>query len=197
LLRSMTGKKKGATFSYVNQLGYDKFEQRVYLEYGNGTKTTYTYEPDRRRLETMTAQTKAKRLFMDNVYGYDKVNNIKTLVNKAPIPSSNLMGGASTYSYDYDDLYRLTTAEGSFKGSKEEHTYTLSMDYNSVGGITHKTQVHKKGEQEQKKTTYDLAYGYGETQPHAPIQIGSVDTWCVSGIISGRGGTCCAGWCND
>jgi YD repeat-containing protein len=47
LLRSMTSKKKGATFSYVNQLGYDKFEQRGYLEYGNGTKTTYTYEPDR------------------------------------------------------------------------------------------------------------------------------------------------------
>ena len=38
--------------------------------------------------------------------------------------------------------------------------------------ISHKTQVHKKGDQELKKTTYDLAYGYGETQPHAPIHIG-------------------------
>ena len=69
LLRSMTGKKKGSSYAYVNQLGYDKFEQRVYLEYGNGTKTTYDYEPDRRRLHSMTAQRKAKPAFMDNVYG--------------------------------------------------------------------------------------------------------------------------------
>lgn len=109
---------------------------------------------------------------MDNVYRYDKVNNILSLENKAPVPSSNLMGGSSTYSYDYDDLYRLTTAEGSYKEANESHTYTLSMSYNSVGGITQKTQVHKKGEQEQKKTTYDLSYTYGETQPHAPIHIG-------------------------
>jgi len=30
------------------------------LEHGNGTKTMYKYEPDRRRLKHMTAQTKAK-----------------------------------------------------------------------------------------------------------------------------------------
>src|SRR3546814_12530508 len=47
LLRSMTGKKKGTTFNYVNQLGSDKFEQRVYLEYGNGTKTHYRSEERR------------------------------------------------------------------------------------------------------------------------------------------------------
>jgi hypothetical protein len=47
----MDGKKKSSTFSYVKQLGYDKFEQRVFLAYGNGTKTAYNYEPDRRRLE--------------------------------------------------------------------------------------------------------------------------------------------------
>lgn len=28
-------------------------------------------------------------------------------------------GGASTYSYDYDDLYRLETAEGSYRGANE------------------------------------------------------------------------------
>ena len=72
LLRSMTGKKKNATYNYVDQLGYDKFEQRVFLAYGNGTKTTYNYEPDRRRLKNMTARTIAKRLFMDNTYTYDK-----------------------------------------------------------------------------------------------------------------------------
>jgi RHS repeat-associated protein len=172
LLRSMDGKKKSSTFSYVKQLGYDKFEQRVFLAYGNGTKTTYNYEPARRRLEKMTAQTSAKRLFMDNVYTYDKVNNILSLENKAAVPATNLMGGSSIYTYSYDDLYRLTSANGSYKGANEEHSYTLSMSYNSVGGITSKNQTHKKKDQEQKKTTYNLSYTYGDTQPHAPIHIG-------------------------
>src|SRR5690606_2333617 len=121
LLRRMTGKKKGSSYTYVDQLGYDEFEQRVFLKYGNGTKTTYTYEPERRRLENMTAQTKSKRLFMDNVYGYDKVNNILSLENRAPVPSPNLMGGSSIYSYKYDDLYRLETAEGHYRGANETH----------------------------------------------------------------------------
>jgi hypothetical protein len=34
------------------------------------------------------------------------------------------------------------------------------------------TQIHKRKHQEQKKTTYDLAYAYGTEQPHAPIHIG-------------------------
>jgi RHS repeat-associated protein len=178
LLRGMRGKKPAAEFNYVKQLGYDKFEQRVFLAYGNGTKTTYEYEPDRRRLKNMTAQTAANRLFMDNAYTYDKVNNILSLRNSAPVPSSNLMGGASEYHYEYDDLYRLTSATGTYKGSNEEHRYELAMRYNSVGGILQKTQKHERaggGGQsfnEQKKTTYDNTYTYSETRPHAPIHIG-------------------------
>jgi RHS repeat-associated protein len=172
LLRSMTGKKKNATFNYVNQLGYDKFDQRVFLAYGNGTKTSYSYEPDRRRLKNMTAQTSAKRVFMDNDYAYDKVNNILNLKNNAPLPTANLMGGASEYSYQYDDLYRLVSAQGTYKAANDEHTYTLNMSYNSVGGITQKNQAHLRKGQEQKKTSYSLTYSYGDTQPHAPIHIG-------------------------
>jgi RHS repeat-associated protein len=172
LLQSMSGKKKSANFSYVNQLGYDKFEQRVFLAYGNGTKTTYNHEPDRRRLKNMTAQTSAKRSFMDNDYAYDKVNNILNLKNNAPVPTPNLMGGNSEYSYSYDDLYRMTSASGNYKGANDEESYTLAMDYNSVGGITKKTQNHLKKAQAQKKTTYNNSYTYGDTQPHAPIHIG-------------------------
>jgi RHS repeat-associated protein len=172
LLRSMDGKKKNSTYSYVKQLGYDKFEQRLFLAYGNGTKTTYNYEPGRRRLKNMTAQTSAKRLFMDNVYTYDKVNNILNLTNNAPVPTPNLMGGSSEYNYSYDDLYRLTTASGTFKGANDDHAYTLSMSYNSVGGITQKNQNHTRKGTVEKKTTYDMTYTYGQDQPHAPIHIG-------------------------
>lgn len=172
LLHDMSGSKKSSTFAYVNQLGYDKFEQRVFLAYGNGTKNSYAYEPDRRRLKSMTAQTSTQRLFMDNVYTYDKENNILDLTNKAPVPTPNLMGGPSEYKYSYDDLYRLTNASGSYKGANDEESYTLSMTYNSVGSILTKNQNHTKHGNVQKKTTYNNSYTYADKQPHAPIHIG-------------------------
>jgi hypothetical protein len=70
-------------------------------------ETNYTYEPDRRRLQNLTATTGKGRRIMDNVYAYDKVNNILSLTNNAPVPTSNLMGGYSQYSYSYDDLYHF------------------------------------------------------------------------------------------
>lgn len=172
LLHDMSGSKKSANFNYVNQLGYDKFEQRVFLAYGNGTKTTYAYEDDRRRLKNMTAQTTTQRAFIDNEYTYDKINNILDLKNSAPVPSPNLMGGPSEYKYSYDDLYRLTSANGNYKGGNDEEAYTLAMSYNSVGGILTKNQNHTKHGNVQKKTTYNNSYAYGNTQPHAPIHIG-------------------------
>ncbi|WP_258105033.1 SpvB/TcaC N-terminal domain-containing protein [Marinoscillum sp. MHG1-6] len=179
LLKSMAGVKKGRVYNYVKQLGYDKFEQRVFLAYGNGSKMTYSYEADRRRLQKMTASTATSRLFMDNSYTYDKVNNILSLKNNAPVPESSLMGGASEYHYEYDDLYRLTGATGHYTGANEEHRYSLQMAYNTVGGIIHKVQSHdktgnnSKGDwNSQSKTTYDMTYTYGQEQPHAPTQIG-------------------------
>ena len=67
----MSGKRRGHTYNYLTQLGYDKFENRVYLSYGNGTETSYSYEEDRRRLSHITATTSNGRKMMDNTYKYD------------------------------------------------------------------------------------------------------------------------------
>src|SRR5258708_11069053 len=72
LLNSMSGNRQGQNYSYVRQLGYDQFESRVFLSYGNGTQTSYTYEPDRRRLQNMVATTGQGRRITDNVDTYDK-----------------------------------------------------------------------------------------------------------------------------
>jgi RHS repeat-associated protein len=179
-LYSMSGNRAGQVTSYVQQLGYDKFESRVYLAYANGTETNYSYEPDRRRLQNLLVTTgngKGRRI-MDDTYTYDKVDNILSVVNSAPVPASNLMGGSSQYSYTYDDLYRLTTAAGSFKGPHEQDRYSLTMQYNNVGSITRKTQTDDKSPNgnnkwiPQKKTTYDLSYTYDAKQPHAATHIG-------------------------
>ncbi|GGB25045.1 SpvB/TcaC N-terminal domain-containing protein [Puia dinghuensis] len=178
LLLSMAGNRQGQVTNYVQQLGYDKFESRVFMGYGNGTQTNYTYEPLRRRLQNLVATTGNGRRMMDNTYGYDKMDNVLSLVNNAPVPASNLMGGAAEYSYTYDDLYRLTTAAGSFKGPHEADRYSLTMEYNTVGSITRKTQTNDKSPNgnnwlPQKKTTYDWSYTYDAKQVHTATHIGN------------------------
>jgi RHS repeat-associated protein len=176
LLNSMRGEKQSSQYSYVRQLGYDKFEQRVFLAYGNGTRHTFSYEPDRRRLKNITARTTANRVFMDNGYSYDNTDNITSFRNNAPVPPANLMGGPSEYEFDYDDLYRITSAEGNFRGKNERHHYTLDMSYNSVGSILNKEQLHERGGSTfhtELKTTYNYDYAYATEQPHAPVHIGN------------------------
>ncbi len=62
-------------------MDYDKFEARERVEYGNGTKTDYAYNPLNRRLTGLLAKTATGRAFMDMAYGYDAVGNIRTLAN--------------------------------------------------------------------------------------------------------------------
>ena len=177
-LLSIHGVKAGTTNHYATQIGYDKFEQKVYLKYGNSTETFYNYEPQRRRLKQLIAETANNRKMMNTTYVYDKENNILDLDNAADIPPSNLMGGSSKYHFIYDDLYRLTNAKGNFKGSNHEQRFEISMQYNSVGNIIQKDQVHDKKANNsqnwvaQNGTTYSSKYDYAPGKPHAPMKIG-------------------------
>ena len=177
LLHSMSGEKDSTAYNYLTRLGYDEFEQRVYLSYGNGTETTYAYEADRRRLQNLVATTSAGRAMMDNAYEYDAVTNVLSITNSAPIPNNNQKGGPASYTFEYDDLYRLTNAEGMWEGANDDHDYTLDMSYNSIHDITQKTQVHNRKGNEQNKTSYDFAYEYTSAQPHALTRIGGHKTY--------------------
>ncbi len=192
LLRRMYGQKKGHRYNYLKQVGYDEFEDRAYIAYGNGTETYYNYEEERRRLHNIVATTSAGRRMMDNTYSYDKVNNITMLKSEAPIPASSLKGGSFEYIYKYDDLYRLTDAAGHYKGATHEHKYRMAMDYSPTGSILSKKQNHVRKEYDESdwgprhKTTYDLTYKYEGKQPHAPSQIGeNTYTYDANGNTTG------------
>ncbi|MDP4252065.1 MAG: SpvB/TcaC N-terminal domain-containing protein, partial [Bacteroidota bacterium] len=47
-LLNMTGVYNGTTYNYLTQMGYDKFETRVFMQYGNGTEMTNTFGAQRR-----------------------------------------------------------------------------------------------------------------------------------------------------
>ncbi len=114
-LYSMNGYKQGNTYKYVDQLGYDEFEERVYLRYGNGAATKYTYDSLRRRLSQLQAITPAGRSLMNNNYSYDAVSNVLGMVNNVQAQTAGL-GGYAKQQYHYDNLYRIDSASGAYQG---------------------------------------------------------------------------------
>ncbi|MEN2436666.1 SpvB/TcaC N-terminal domain-containing protein [Weeksellaceae bacterium A-14] len=181
-LTAMDSEKDGFYKRYINQIGYDKFEQRVYLKYGNGTETNYEYETERRRLLKMQAKNTA-RTFMDNLYQYDVVSNVLQIHNNAAVAPAGLLGGATNYAYGYDDLYRLTSASGNWKGMDADantlrHRYTYTMAYDNLNNIMSKVQKHETAPGNTGNswtavynTSYRLNYKYEGTKPHAPSTI--------------------------
>lgn len=166
-------------YDYLERLEYDKFEQRIFVKYGNGTQSTYSYDPRNRRLANLKAGSNLlSRNFQDLVYDYDAVGNILGLANRAADVGESQKGGATDFNYAYDDLYRLVHAEGTFDFDPDkQHHYTLDMSYDTIHNIRRKNQNHRLRQPSgtwitQKQTTHDLAYAYSGAQPHAPTHIG-------------------------
>ena len=179
-IKAIAGQKQANAYNYLTFIGYDKFEARERVALGNGTATSYTYNPLNRRMTNLLAQTKSARTFMNMAYGYDAVGNIKTLANSAAIPASTaLYGGTTAYSFGYDDLYQLTSATGAFaKPNVPTQQFTLAMSYDGIHNITHKTQTSFNVWSTGAKTpnlplTYDWTYAYAGGRPHAASQIGN------------------------
>ena len=114
------------------------------MKYGNGTETRYTYSPNRRRLATLSVTSPAyEGEIMSNVYRYDEMDNITSLVNdvtaKAIGNAGRTIGGRTSHSYDYDRWSRLIGAEGSFRASDTDTAhYNLSMSYDKLYNVTSK-----------------------------------------------------------
>ncbi|AZA83244.1 hypothetical protein C1637_24095 [Chryseobacterium lactis] len=192
-LKNMASVKDGFARNIINELGYDKFDQRVFLKYGNGTTTNYEYETKRRRLLKMNAQTPSNRYFMKNLYQYDVVSNVLQIHNNAPVAQAGLLGGGTNHAYGYDDLYRLTSANGNWRGinaqgQEERQRYTTTMAYDNMHNVMSKTQKHERAMGNTgnawnniEATSYRLNYRYEGTKPHAPTTI--VDEPNVPGAL--------------
>jgi YD repeat-containing protein len=146
-INSSSGVKAANSYPYLTRLDYDKFGERVLLETGNGIRTSYTYNSVTRRLDNMKAKLAQGYEFHNLAYTYDDAGNITAIQNNTVAPSNKVpgarVGGPSTETYRYDDLYRLTHAEGAHQpsGTKTDH-YTLDTTYDSISDITNKNQLH-------------------------------------------------------
>ncbi len=98
--------------SFVTNIDYNAKGQRVLIEYGNGVRTTYHYDPLTFRLSRIKTVRGAERL-QDLSYTFDPLGNITHIQNDAEqeIYFNNQVVNASN-DYAYDAVYRLITAHG-------------------------------------------------------------------------------------
>lgn len=169
-LERMMGEKLGREYVYVDQMGYDKFGDRIFTSFGNGTENSYTFEPDRRRLAGLSTKAKGGRVIMDNTYAYDAMNNI---VNYQSKHSGEGIGGNVQHQYLYDELYRVNGAAGSWQGGRDEASYDLVMSYDNLNNIARRTQSHQHSRATFSKQEMDHDYRYEEGRAYGPTQVGS------------------------
>jgi RHS repeat-associated protein len=172
LVRAVDGQKLGEDYQYIDRLEYDKFEMRAFMEYGNGVRTSYTFDPESRRLTNLNAGN-----FQKLVYEYDDIGNITRLQNDVSMGHPNELGGPVDKTFEYDSLYRLTSSTGSWRYAPQKtDAYELTLEYDTINNILSKDQNHTRQTKtnnpiRQHKTTYDWTYEYSSAQPHAPSRI--------------------------
>jgi len=119
----------------------------------------------------MTAMSGTTMLF-NNVYTYDKVDNILSITNNVPIPTQGL-GGRTSSRFEYDEWNRLIFAEGNVATARNSGSFTLNMEYDKLFNIRRKNQFVDIPNAPQS-LTHDFHYFYNcPSGPNRPSQIGS------------------------
>ncbi|WP_207514391.1 SpvB/TcaC N-terminal domain-containing protein [Longitalea luteola] len=99
---------------FITNVHYNAKGQREEIFYGNGTKTTYTYEKETFRLvRLLTTRNSGATVLQDLHYTFDAVGNITELRDAAQADVSfdgELVKALNKY--EYDAVYRLKKASG-------------------------------------------------------------------------------------
>ena len=179
---SVTGNHYNQTFPYVTKILYDQYGQRTRIEYGNGTATDYTYNPERRWLETVKTKNKYGQSYQNIRYDFDRVGNVRSYVNDC---MDTLSGNYKTdQSYEYDDLYQLIHVTGnteyypaisSVPDYKSTYTQDFAFDDKGLGNMMSK--VSKETVSPLKvigdNLNYNIGYVYDENYAHRLVQAGN------------------------
>ncbi|MBK7695350.1 MAG: thrombospondin type 3 repeat-containing protein [Saprospiraceae bacterium] len=161
---------------YIDSIGYDEFEQKVYCKYGNSTSQTYTYSTTLRRLSNLVSKDHSGNNMYNLSYTFDKIGNVDSIHNSAGI--INEMGGSYYHKYTYDNFNRISTAHGSWTGDtgntlgNKASNYTLAMAYENMHRISTKQQEHIRDASNVGENTYDNLFKYEDVNhPNAVTSI--------------------------
>lgn len=154
--------QEGVT-TYVIYSGWNALGQAGITTFGNGATTTTTYANTANatctqqsfRLCTLKTQKGANPLYQDLRYGFEANGNVQTIFD------NTVAGGAGNQNFSYDDLDRLTLANGPYGASGINATLVYS--YDQIGNMIVNPQVG----------TYSYpASGPSSVRPHAATVAG-------------------------
>ena len=151
--------KSGHRDTLIKNILYDEFGHRTQVVFGNSVTTNYTYDNLQRLsgLQTFSNNANLQKI----LYSFDLEDNITKVINTAG--GANGLGGAYTFDYQYDNLYRLTSSTGSFTPTGD--SYFLEMGFTPAGRVCRK-------EQGDPNATRRLLYSYNpHNAPHATRRI--------------------------
>lgn len=134
MLYSIEGDKGGQAYMYVEHIAYNKYELKESVLYGNGSFTTYDYDNLMRLAHLQSFTGAAAEQMQDITYDYDAVSNITHIDNQAPALSYGI-GGTYSNDYAYDNLYRISSANGIWDNGAMINTFDLGMSYHQNGRI--------------------------------------------------------------
>ena len=115
---------------FIDNIDYDVSGQISSIEYANGVSTSYAYDQRKRLTDIDTVSTlQANAVLQDLSYTMDGVGNINAIVDGRSLPVDSPRN--ATQDFLYDDLYRLTHAEGSGYGA-------IDFQYDRIGNMIFK-----------------------------------------------------------
>jgi RHS repeat-associated protein len=104
----------GSATVFVGNIDYDAKGQRTRIDYPNGVRTTYAYDPLTQRLVGLTTtRASDQAVLQDLAYSYDPAGDVCHIADAAQqtVYFNNQAVGADG-DYTYDALHRLVRAEG-------------------------------------------------------------------------------------
>jgi RHS repeat-associated protein len=175
-LAQVTGSGSGWSKVYADEIQYDVFGNRTHMRFGNNVETTWTYEPQRIRLSTVTTTLPSGPNVQQLVYGYDAASNPLTINNSVPAltASSGLRPGPSMLTLNYDDVDQLVKVHGSgWVDVSNDTTYDEAFEYTPSHNIDKKERTHNIASLLQTATSFDSTYKYASGHPHLPSSVSS------------------------
>ena len=165
--------KEGEDFLYVRDIGYDEYGQRNFIEYGNGVKTEYEYDSERRWLSSIRTENESRIQYQNIEYKFDTLGNILSYTNDC------LGSGAykTEQSYTYDALGQLTGVKGTtehnpYKATQplhiSEYSQKFAFDEAGLGRMMSKTssETTLAGTRNGDDLNYAIDYVYAKGFAH-------------------------------
>jgi len=118
-LQSITN---NSSYTYLDNVTYDRFGAKTSKEYGNGIVTDYSYENLTRRLSHINVTDNSNNPYSDIQYGYDLVGNVIQVASSYSwLQNRSFM---ESFTYDASDQLKM-----------QNQSYSLSVTYGNWGKI--------------------------------------------------------------